>query len=147
MTDPKTDCEMLLGALMPFAEQMLAEHGEFYPFAASMSPLGECRMEAIADDIDDDDHPRPAELIEKFVEQFRSRSQSGEFKATAIVYDSLTVPPGKSEKQDTVICAVDHQDNFSAKICFPYAIADGKVGMEDPYAAAGDNRIFSANKQ
>src|SRR6188472_2063185 len=101
MSDPQTDCEMLLGALMPFAEQMLTEHGEFYPFAATMSPAGECSMVGFEDE--DDDQPEPADLIAMFIEQFRTEANSGEFKATAIVYNGATVPPGKAEQQDTVI--------------------------------------------
>jgi hypothetical protein len=142
MSDPQTDCEMLLGALMPFAEQMLTEHGEFYPFAATMSPEGECSMVGFEDE--ENDEPEPAELIAIFTEQFRREASFGEFKATAIVYNGVTVPPGKAVEQDTVICAVDHRDGFSAKVCFPYSIDDeGQVEIEDPFAAAGENKIFS----
>jgi hypothetical protein len=37
----KADAETLLNAVMPFAERMLAEHGEFYPYGAAMKPDGE----------------------------------------------------------------------------------------------------------
>jgi len=145
MSDPRTDCELLLGAVMPFAEQMLAEHGEFFPFAASMSPSGECEMVAIMDD-DDEDQPDPEELITKFVEHFRNNADSGTFKATAIVYDALTVPPEKTQKQNTVICSLDHRDGFSAHVCFPYSLDEGNLELEEPFASEGDDSIFGAGK-
>jgi hypothetical protein len=35
----KDDCNQLLNAALPFAEQMLREHGEFLPFGAQMLPM------------------------------------------------------------------------------------------------------------
>lgn len=144
MSDPQSDCELLLGAVMPFAEQMLTEHGEFFPFAASMSPSGECTMVAIMDD-DLGDDPEPSELIARFVEHLQASANSGEFKATAIVYDALTIPPEKTQKQDTVICDLDHRDGFSAKVCFPYSIDEGTLEIEEPFASEGENSIFGAS--
>jgi len=140
MSDPKTECEMLIGALLPFAEQMLREHGEFYPYAATMSLSDECAMAAIAED---GEEPSPSELITKYKELFRSESESGEFKATAIVYMGLTMPPGKPEQQNTVICAVEHRDGFCAKVCFPYTLdASRNLEMLEPFATAADSEIF-----
>jgi hypothetical protein len=139
MSDAKTDCEMLLGALMPFAEKMLAEHGDFFPFAAAMSESGECEMAAVADD---GEEPSPRELIDLFVEQFHTEAKTGEFKATAIIYNAKTIAPGKTEEENTMIGSVDHRDGFSAKICFPYSLESGKLKLQKPYVAAGENRIF-----
>jgi hypothetical protein len=141
MSSAQTDCEQLLSALMPFVSQMLSEHGEFYPVGAVMTPDGECQLAAVADDVDDD-QPDPSFLIELFETQFSEGAKSGDHKATAIVYDALTVPPEKSEKQDTIICLLDHRDNFSAKVCFPYTVEDGEVDLEDPFAVEGDYKVF-----
>ncbi|MEA2711218.1 MAG: hypothetical protein QOF78_3819 [Phycisphaerales bacterium] len=40
------DLDELLNALIPFAQQMLAEHGEFFPFGASMDAKGESSVRA-----------------------------------------------------------------------------------------------------
>ena len=37
----KADCEVLLNAVLPFAEKMLGEHGEFSPYGGAMRPNGE----------------------------------------------------------------------------------------------------------
>jgi len=34
------DLDALLNNLLPFAERMLREHGEFYPFGGSITPDG-----------------------------------------------------------------------------------------------------------
>ena len=142
MSDAQTDCEQLLGALMPFVSQMLSEHGEFYPVGAVMTPDGECQLAAMADD--DDEQPDPSHLIQLFETQFTLGAKSGDHKATAIVYDALTVPPDKDEKQDTVICLLDHRDDYSVKVCFPYTISDGELELEDPFAVEGEYKVFGA---
>jgi len=35
------DLDQLLNAVLPFAQQMLSKHGEFFPFGASMTIDGE----------------------------------------------------------------------------------------------------------
>jgi hypothetical protein len=39
----KKECEKLLNALLPLAERMLKEYGEFYPYGGYMKPSGEIR--------------------------------------------------------------------------------------------------------
>src|SRR5437588_831558 len=41
MATPKEDCEKLMNSLLPFAEKMLREHGEFHPFGGAMKPDGD----------------------------------------------------------------------------------------------------------
>lgn len=141
MNDAQSDCEQLLGALMPFVSQMLSEHGEFYPVGAVMTPDGECQLAAAADD-DEDDQPDSSELIEMFESQFSEGAKLGEYKATAVVYDALTVPPDKDKKQDTIICLLDHSADYSVKVCFPYTLTGGELDLEDPFAVEGDYKVF-----
>jgi hypothetical protein len=141
MSQAQSDCEELLGALMPFVSQMLSEHGEFYPVGALMTADGECRLAAVYDEAEDD-RPDPSDLLEMFEAGFIEGSKSGEQKATAVIYDALTIPPDKTEKQDTIICLLDHQDNYSLKLCYPYTINDGELQLEDPFAVEGDYKIF-----
>jgi len=141
MSDPQTDCEQLLGALIPFVEEMLAEHGEFFPVGAVMSPDGECELAAVSDD---EEEAECEELIEMFESQFRAGADSGEYKATAIIFDALTIPPDKEEKQDTIICLLDHRDDYSVKVCFPYSVNEGELELEDPFAVEGEHKIFGA---
>jgi len=38
MKTPKEECEELMGSVVPFAEQMLSQHREFYPFGRALAP-------------------------------------------------------------------------------------------------------------
>lgn len=40
----KADCEALVSVLVPFAEKMLREHGEFHPFAGGLSKTGKVEL-------------------------------------------------------------------------------------------------------
>ena len=141
MSNAKAECEELLNAVMPFAEQCLSNYREFFPFGATMSQSGEIAMAASADE--DDEQPQSEDLIALLAESFRNGARNGEYRATGIVYDALTVPPGQNTKQDTIICAFDHQDSYSIKICFPYRFdADDELIIEDPFAVEGEYEIF-----
>jgi len=49
----------------------------------------------------------------------RSRTlANGEYIATAIVYDSLTIPPRSEEKTDAVTVALDRRDDYSVVVFF-----------------------------
>ena len=51
----------VLNALLPFAEQMLDRHGEFYPFATAMTSAGE--IAAVSADVGEE-HPEPTAVAE-----------------------------------------------------------------------------------
>jgi hypothetical protein len=44
MTTPKEDAQELLDSVLPLAEQMLKEYGEFYPYGGSMASDGKLHM-------------------------------------------------------------------------------------------------------
>lgn len=136
----KNECERLLGELMPFAEQCLTRYREFFPFGATMSQSGEIVMTAATDGRE---HPPSDDLIALFIAGFRNGAQAGEYKATGIAFDALTIPPGRDVKQDTIVCTLDHQDNYSIKVCFPYKFdLNDQLVVEDPYAVEGEYKVF-----
>jgi hypothetical protein len=56
----RSDCEELMGALVPFAEKMLREYGEFYPYGGALTSGGAVEMAA---GFDGTDRPPSADLI------------------------------------------------------------------------------------
>jgi hypothetical protein len=46
---PKQDATDLMNAVLPLAEQMLAGHGEFYPYGGAMRPDGGVEMIGASD--------------------------------------------------------------------------------------------------
>src|SRR5262245_60505897 len=136
---PKVQCEELVNVALPFAEKMLAAHREFYPFGASMKPDGEISHVAA---YDGREHPPSQPLIVQLREAFTSDAKAGSIIASAIAYDVRTIPPGSSTKTDAVAIELDHRDNYSVIVFFPYTIRDGTVHFGDAFANKGEFLIF-----
>src|ERR1700730_12802808 len=124
MTDAKSDAETLMNAVLPFAEKMLEQHSEFFPYGAAMKPNGEIVNVA---GYDGQEQPPSNEIIELIKTELRKDAAKGQYKATAIVYDVRVVPPGKANKSDAIAVALDHRDNYSVIVMFPYSLSHGKV--------------------
>jgi hypothetical protein len=75
---PKEEVERLMNEGIPFAQKMLTEHGEFYPFGVVMTTTGEIRMVSATTD---DEHPTSQELIDKLLAGFQKAAAAHEYKA------------------------------------------------------------------
>jgi hypothetical protein len=140
IVSPKETCEVLMNAVMPFAQQMLEKHRSFFPFGATMSPQGKVAATASSTG---KEQPAPKELIALLEKGFRDGAKKGQYKATALAVDIKTVPPGRKEKQDAVEIRLDHRDGYSVRVIFPYAFsAGGELKLESPFAVPGDKGIF-----
>jgi hypothetical protein len=138
----KHDLEQLLSAAVPFAEQMLAKHGEFFPYGSSMNSNG--KISAVAG-YTGNEHPKSAEVIDLLRAGFRRDAEAGKIRACAVVYDIRTVPPGETEKTDAIAVELDHRGGMSIVVVYPYSIApDKKVTRGESYAVKGEGKIFVA---
>ncbi len=137
---PKEECETLMNALVPLAEQLLSKYREFYPFGGTMSVDGKIELGASHTG---DEHPNSQSLIELLEQGFRDGAKRHLYKATAIIVDVRTIPPGKKERWDAVEVRLDHASGYSVKVVFPYAFSrDGKLEFAPSFAARGERRIF-----
>lgn len=139
MSQAKDDAEILLNAVLPFAEKMLSEHSEFYPYGAAMSPDGQIASVA---GYDGRERPPSQDIVEPIRREFRKDARNGKYKATAIVYDVLVNVPGSPERIDAIAVAIDHLENHSTIVFFPYAVTDGAVEFGELFANRGDDSIF-----
>jgi len=135
----KDDCNQLINATLPFAEKMLREYGEFLPFGAQMLLDGEI-VSVGADD--GEDQSRSQNLIELLKDAFKAGADKGDLIATALVYDVRTMPPGAVQKSDAIALNLDHSDNYSVTVFFPYEITGGEPVIGEPFASGGDYAIF-----
>ena len=141
MKTPKEECEELMGSVVPFAEQMLFQHREFYPFGGAMAPDG--TIIAVGGDTGNE-HPASQDVITILEKGFQEGARTGKYKATALVIDMLVIPPGKDVKQDAIAVRLDHRNGYSVIVVFPYTIGQaGNVATEAPYAVKGEQKIFS----
>ena len=131
------ECVTLASSVLPFAEQMLKNHGAFYPYAGVLTTAGEIRHVA---GWTGEDHPESTEIIEMLKEGLRAGAD--EYQCTALVYDTMTVPPGKRKKQDAVTVDLEHRDGFSLIIVRPYRLRGQKLTFQEAFTAPGEGTIF-----
>lgn len=138
----KDDATDLMNMLLPFAEKMLKEHGEFYPYGGAMLPDGTMTMLGASDGAE---HPPSKNLIELMESSFREAARQGKYKATGMVYDVKTIPPGAVEKMDAIAVRLDHQDGYSVVVMIPYRLGPGGEVMKGTlFANKGAASIFPA---
>ena len=136
----RNDLDALLAFLVEFAQIMLREQGEFYPFASGMKPTGE--MTAVGADTG---HPHPPsdEVIAILFSTLAEQAQAREIKAAGICMDVRVIPPGSEQKTDAVCVELEHEDGAAVHVFLPYVIkAPGVVTYGDIFATPGDARIF-----
>ena len=137
----KKDYEKLMNALLPLAEKMLKDHGEFYPYGGYMKPDGEIVHVGAKDE--DDDHPKSKGLLYVLRDSFSEMARVGECKATAIVFDVRINLPGTTKKTDAIQVCLEHSDSYSADVFFPYEIEGSRLNYGVTFAQEGKHEIFN----
>ena len=136
--EAREDYNALLEMLMPFAEQMLKKHGEFFPFGAAVSTAGEIGAHAT---YDGNETPASEEVIAMLVQGFQGEARGGKIRATGICYDGRIVQDGK--KVDAVIISLEHVSGSATKTCVPYTKGMfGKYRFGELIAALDEPKIF-----
>jgi hypothetical protein len=130
------DLDALLELTLPFAQQQLAEHGEFFPFAAAVGADGAPRL--IAADPGRGERPASTDVLDQLVGGLRE--QAGDIRAAALVAD---VRVGES---DPARAELEHRDGQAICVLLPYkrrrlrrGVDNGELG-----AAPAQPRIWSS---
>ncbi len=83
MTSPRNQAEALMNDLLPFAKQMLAQHGEFYPYGGFMRSDGS--IVHVGAKHPATRHPRSADLLQILKEGLRENAEDEKMIAAAIL--------------------------------------------------------------
>jgi hypothetical protein len=137
---PKQDCEELMNAIMPLAEKMLRQYGEFYPFGGYVKWDGTIVHVGASDP--DTDHPKSKDLIYVLRSSFQEMALANQCKAIAMVFDVVVNLPKSNNKSDAIQISVEHADGYSADVFFPYKIADGQLVYGETFAQQRKYEIF-----
>ena len=137
----KDDCEAIVDVVLPVAQRLLTEHGEFFPFGGTLQTDGKVALVA---GYDGREHPPSSELIKRLTDAFRSGARSGQYKATALVYDVRVTLPSNGAKSDAIAIALDHRDEYSVVIYFPYQIRKNEIVLRENFAEKGEAGIFDS---
>jgi hypothetical protein len=118
---------------------MLKEHGEFYPFGATLKRDGK---QALAGADSDASKPASQPLIDLMRTGFRAAAARGDIIASALAYDVRVLPPGSDAKTDAVAVELDHRDGYTVVVFFPYVLRSGEVVFGQAFVNAGARSIF-----
>jgi hypothetical protein len=113
-----------MSAVLPFAEQLLQEHGEFFPYGGALKADGQLASVA---GYDGREQPPSNEIIRLIKQGFVEGAKSGEYVATALIYDVRVTLPSTGQKSDAIAVSLNHRDDYSVIVLFPYQLVDGKL--------------------
>ena len=140
MPTAKEDAQSLVDELMPFAKQMLTTHGEFMPYGGHMKLNGEIVHEGATTG---EERSRSQPLIDILRSSHSEAARDGRIRAACIVYDILIAPPEQSQKVDAIAFEIDHREEYSAVLFYPYALSgDEVVFVQAAFGGRGQNAIF-----
>jgi len=130
-----------MNAILPLAEKMLTQHGEFYPFGGYIKPDGAIVHVGATDP--DTDRPKSKDLIYVLRSSFQEMARTSQCKAVAIVFDVAVTLPESNRKSDAIQVCVEHTDGYSAEIFFPYQIIDKQIVYDQTFAQPGKREFFA----
>jgi hypothetical protein len=134
------DIATLTGSLVPFAQQMLRRHGEFYPFAATMDKDG--AVAQVAADIGSE-RPGSAEMIAFLQAALSAQAEQGALRACGICLNVGARLPGYADKVDAICCQLEHADGGAVQVFVPFRKGFlRRLKFDGPVALPGDAVIF-----
>ena len=136
----KDDCEALMSAVLPVAEQMLTEQRTLQPFGSTMSSSGQITQvggwSAVAT-------VSSEQQVAELEASFRDGAARGELRATALLHVVPAVAPNTGA---AVAVRLDHRDDYSIIVTFPYHFSEaGELVIEEPYSGLGERAIFAGS--
>jgi hypothetical protein len=141
MAEPNEEIQDVLNFLLPFAERMLTEHGEFYPYAATMSVDGE--VTAVSTERGDED-PDVSDLLVELHAHLREQAAEGSIRASGIAADVTLTDPDSGETTDAVQVELDHAEGDAVDVYVPYESAGEGVKFGELVAAEGREPVFAS---
>ncbi|MDO8553694.1 MAG: hypothetical protein Q7S22_02715 [Candidatus Micrarchaeota archaeon] len=127
--------------MLDFAKKMLSKYGEFHPFGGVIKKDGDiAHVGAYAGK----EFPLGQNLVDIMLDSFKEDARKEKIKAAAIVANVTITPPGKS-KIDAIRICLDHKDNYSMQVFFPYILTKDLV-VDNPFATKGLRFAFGNYK-
>src|SRR5262249_39288957 len=114
----REDLDKLLNALLPFAQQILEQHGEFYPFGAALDTVGGGQLFR---GYKCPDGPSSPELIDLMLDGFRESARRGQYRATGLCADVRAPLPNTGKITDAIRVTLEHTDGQAVHVFLPYS--------------------------
>ena len=140
---PKAQVELLMNEGVPFAERMLSEHGEFYPFGVVMT--AEATIVHVGAK-DGREHPPSQAVLDLLLNHMKASAADGRYRAIAAFFDVRVQRPGARVKTDAIQVGLEHQEGYCADVFFPYSIEKGSVRFGEIFAQRRTGTVFEGCK-
>ena len=124
------DLDGLLNAALPFAQQQLDAHGEFFPYGVAVDVGGAPRL--FAGDPGDGEQPASLDVLEVLVEGLRSDRDG--LRAVALVSDV------RLSTADAVRVELEHREGPAMAVLLPYRPSESGHGVDYGGLAAAEAR-------
>ncbi|WP_334510797.1 hypothetical protein, partial [Vibrio alginolyticus] len=135
----KEDAQHLFDSVLPFAEKMLAEYGEFYPYGAAMTLTGDVVDVSV---FEGNEYPPSTEIIDLLNSAFLKAAANREYRTTAVVYDvRITLPSG--QLSDAIAVNLDHISGYSIVVYLPYKKLNQAIEYGELSVQEGRGAIFN----
>jgi hypothetical protein len=141
MAEPTDEIQELVNFLLPHAERMLSEHGEFYPYAAAVDSAGS--IEPVGPAVESED-PDVSDILVALHADLRDQAAEGTIRASGIAADVTLTDPDSGETTDAVQIELDHADGDALDVYVPYEREAQGVKFGELVAAAGREPVFSS---
>jgi hypothetical protein len=130
----QSDLDRLLNTVLPFADEMLRRHGEFYPYGAAITREGE--EQVFAADPGEAEHPNPSEVLTSLVQGMSE--EINDLRAAALVSDVT------SGKTDAIMVHLEHADSMAITVVLPYRQAEqaDEIEYDDMAATPAEALIW-----
>lgn len=128
------DLDGLLDASLPFAQEMLDKHGEFFPYALAVSGSGETMQ--MAGDPGEGEQPSSVAVLQILVEGLRAERDT--LRAAAIVSDV------RLSDSDAIRVELEHAEGQAIVVLLPYRKKKLRRGVEygETSAGQGERQIW-----
>jgi len=148
MTEPQVqipenvmdDFKKLIEFLVPFAQKMLQEKGNFFPFGASINNEGNSQADGVFDN-----NEQSQNLINDLTKVYQSRQKEGALRASGICIDCRVIDPrdAAKKKKDAILVQLEHVSGKALNYYLPYE-KDllRKVKYGSPFASPTKPVIF-----
>ena len=137
----KRRAERVMNAGLPFAEQQLAENGQFAPFGAVMLPEG-LIQNVMAND--QREQPPVEEIHEQLLNGLREGAESGAYEvvATFVMVDLRDPVDGKTST--AVHVALEHRDGYCVDVFYPTVMRGDMLVLGEAFARKRSGTFFDA---
>ena len=136
--EPDDHMRALLGVLLPFARDAIAEHGDVFPFGATMLPDGEMQAAATWQG---EGTPASEDVLLAIRTGLRDRAARGELLATGVAA-GVTIGGGTHDLGIRV--ELEHRDAEPVTWIVPYRSDEERYEEGTPFTVEGERHTWPA---